>query len=55
MIIRARPIIRGHWAIEHRLYWARDMDFDEDGSQIRTASGPRVMVTCATSSCPFSG
>jgi predicted transposase YbfD/YdcC len=38
-------IIRGHWAIEDRLHWVRDMDFDEDRSQIRTASGPRVMAS----------
>ena len=34
----------GHWAIEDRLHWVRDMDFDEDRSQVRTASGPRVMA-----------
>lgn len=38
-------IVRGHWAIEDRLHWVRDMDFDEDRSQIRTASAPRVMAT----------
>jgi predicted transposase YbfD/YdcC len=38
-------IIRGHWAIEDRLYWVRDMDFGEDRSQVRTGSGPRVMAT----------
>ena len=38
-------IIRGHWAIEDRLHWVRDMDFDEDRSQIRTASGPRIMAS----------
>jgi predicted transposase YbfD/YdcC len=38
-------IIRGHWAIEDRLHWVRDMDYDEDCSQVRTASGPRVMAT----------
>jgi predicted transposase YbfD/YdcC len=37
-------IIRGHWAIEDRLHWVRDMDFDEDRSQVRTASGPRIMA-----------
>jgi predicted transposase YbfD/YdcC len=47
---QARPaqlaaIIRGHWAIEDRLHWVRDMDFDEDRSQTRTASGPRVMAS----------
>lgn len=38
-------ITRGHWAIEDRLHWVRDMDYDEDRSQVRTASGPRVMAT----------
>jgi predicted transposase YbfD/YdcC len=38
-------IIRGHQAIEDRLHWVRDMDYDEDRSQARTASGPRVMAT----------
>jgi predicted transposase YbfD/YdcC len=38
-------IIRGHWGIEDRLHWARDMDFDEDRSQVRTASGPRIMAS----------
>jgi predicted transposase YbfD/YdcC len=38
-------IIRGHWAIEDRLHWVRDMDYDEDRSQVRTASGPRVMAS----------
>jgi len=31
--------------MEDRLHWVRDLDFDEDRSQIRTASGPRVMAT----------
>ena len=38
-------IIRGHWGIEDRLHWVRDMDFDEDRSQIRTAAGPRIMAS----------
>jgi predicted transposase YbfD/YdcC len=38
-------IIRGHWMIEDRLHWVRDMDLDEDRSQIRTGSGPRVMAS----------
>jgi hypothetical protein len=38
-------IIRGHWGIEDRLHWVRDMDFDEDRSQVRTASGPRIMAS----------
>jgi predicted transposase YbfD/YdcC len=43
-------IIRGHWMIEDRLHWVRDMDFDEDRSQIRTGSGPASWPACATSS-----
>jgi predicted transposase YbfD/YdcC len=38
-------IIRGHWGIEDRLHWVRDMDFDEDRSQVRTAAGPRIMAS----------
>jgi hypothetical protein len=38
-------IIRGHWMIVDRLHWIGDMDFDEDRSQVRTASGPGVMAT----------
>jgi predicted transposase YbfD/YdcC len=38
-------ITRGHWGIEDRLHWVRDLDFDEDRSQIRTASGPRIMAS----------
>ena len=38
-------IIRGHWAIEDRLHWVRDLDYDEDRSQVRTACAPRVMAT----------
>ena len=47
---QARPaelaaIIRGHWLIEDRLHWVRDMDWDEDRSQVRTGNGPRVMAS----------
>jgi predicted transposase YbfD/YdcC len=38
-------IIRGHWLIEDRLHWVRDMDYGEDRSQVRAASAPRVMAT----------
>lgn len=38
-------IIRGHWGFEDRLHWVRDLDWDEDRSQVRTACAPRVMVT----------
>jgi len=31
--------------MEDRLHWIRDTDFDEDRSQVRTASGPRIMAS----------
>ena len=37
--------IRGHWAIENRLHWIRNVTFAEDHSQVRTGHGPQVMAT----------
>lgn len=37
--------IRGHWHIENRLHWVRDVTLDEDRSQIRTGNGPRIMAS----------
>lgn len=37
--------VRNHWAIENRLHWVRDVTFDEDHSQVRTAGGPRAMAS----------
>ncbi|WP_143517632.1 transposase [Pseudonocardia sp. MH-G8] len=41
---RLADIIRGHWHIENRLHWVRDVTFDEDLSQIRTGTGPATMA-----------
>lgn len=46
---QARPAqlaawIRGHWSIENKLHWVRDVTYDEDRSQVRTRSGPQVMA-----------
>lgn len=38
--------VQGHWAIENRLHWVRDVTFGEDDSQVRTGQAPRVMATC---------
>ena len=35
---------RGHWAIENRLHWVRDVVFDEDRHQLRTRNGPQIMA-----------
>ncbi|MGC1286612.1 MAG: ISAs1 family transposase [Streptosporangiaceae bacterium] len=37
--------VRGHWEIENRLHWVRDVTYQEDNSLIRTGSAPRVMAT----------
>jgi predicted transposase YbfD/YdcC len=37
--------VQGHWGIENRAHWARDVTYDEDRSQIRTGAGPQVMAT----------
>lgn len=37
---RLLSLNRGHWEIENRLHWVRDVTFGEDLSQIRKALGP---------------
>ena len=37
-------VSRGHWRIENRVHWVRDVTFDEDRSQIRTEAAPQVMA-----------
>ena len=41
---RLLKLIRGHWGIENRLHWVRDVTFDEDRCQIRTGAAPQVMA-----------
>lgn len=37
-------LVRGHWAIENKSHWVRDVTFDEDRSQVRCGSIPHVMA-----------
>lgn len=37
--------VRGHWGIENRLHWVRDVTFDEDHSQVRTGNSPQIMAS----------
>jgi len=37
--------VQGHWGIENRLHWCRDVTYDEDRSQVRTGNAPQVMAT----------
>ena len=41
-------LVRGHWGIENRIHWVRDVTFDEDRSQIRVGNAPRVKRPYAT-------
>lgn len=33
-------IVRGHWGIEHKTHYVRDVTFDEDRCQIRSGAAP---------------
>lgn len=37
--------VRGHWSIENKIHWVRDVTFREDASQVKTAARFRVMAT----------
>ena len=41
---RLMDYVRGHWKIENRLHYVRDVTLGEDGSQVRKGSGPEVMA-----------
>lgn len=41
---RLLALWRGHWGIENRLHWVRDVTFDEDRCQVRTGSAPQVLA-----------
>jgi Transposase DDE domain len=38
--------IRGHWGIENRLHYVRDVTFDEDRCQVRGGAIPEVLAAC---------
>jgi len=42
---RLLNLVQDHWGIENRLHWVRDVDYNEDHSQVRTGSAPRAMAT----------
>jgi predicted transposase YbfD/YdcC len=41
---RVLDLVRGHWHIENKSHWVRDVTFDEDRSQVRCGGIPQVMA-----------
>jgi predicted transposase YbfD/YdcC len=37
--------VRGHWGIENKLHYVRDVTFGEDASRVRTGNAPHVMAS----------
>lgn len=37
---------RGHWGIENRTHYVRDVTFDEDRCQIRSGAAPQAFAAC---------
>jgi predicted transposase YbfD/YdcC len=35
---------RGHWRIENRLHWVRDLSFGEDACRVRTGEAPEILA-----------
>jgi hypothetical protein len=36
--------VRGHWSIENRSHYVRDVTLGEDASRVRRGSGPQVLA-----------
>jgi hypothetical protein len=43
---RLLELRRGHWGIENKLHWVRDVTFGEDGCPIRSGAAPEAMAAC---------
>ncbi len=41
---RLLALSRGHWSIENRSHYVRDMVYDEDRHQLRKKNGPHMMA-----------
>jgi predicted transposase YbfD/YdcC len=44
---------RGHWTIENRVHYVRDVTFAEDASRIHKGSGPQIMAAFRNSTIGF--
>jgi len=41
---RLLTIARGHWGIENRLHWVRDVSLGEDGCRVRSGEAPQILA-----------
>jgi hypothetical protein len=41
---RLLALTRGHWGIENRLHYVRDVTLGEDGCRVRKGSAPQVLA-----------
>jgi predicted transposase YbfD/YdcC len=39
-------LARGHWGIENKIHYVRDLTFDEDRCQIRSGAAPQTFAAC---------
>lgn len=46
---RLLAISRGHWHIENRLHWVRDMSLGEDACRVRTGEAPEILAAIRNS------
>jgi predicted transposase YbfD/YdcC len=44
---------RGHWSIENRSHYVRDVTFGEDASRIRKGGGPEIMAALRNAAIGF--
>ena len=44
---------RGHWSIENRTHYVRDVTLGEDASRIRKGSGPEIMAAVRNAAIGF--
>lgn len=42
--LRLLELNRGHWSIENRLHYVRDVSFGEDRSRVRTGQAPQILA-----------
>jgi Transposase DDE domain len=47
---RLLAVARGHWGIENRLHWVRDVCLGEDGCRVRTGDAPQVLAALRNAS-----